>query len=69
MRRIIWVMAVMAASAIPAFAAEGKGPGNCIVSGTLFSQIAKLDDSPKDLGLPPGAFGQAVKEQCTLAGS
>ena len=59
MRRLISVLAVMAVvaemvaiMAMPALAAaQGKGPGNCLVPGTLFSQLAK-EEGPNDA---PGA--------------
>ena len=63
------VAAVVAIMAMPALAAaQGKGPGNSLVPGTLFSQLAK-EDVPTNA---PGARvtrGQDVKAQCTPAGS
>lgn len=74
MRRIVSVLAVIAVMAamvavmvVPAFAeAQGKGPGNCIVPGTLFSHLAKQDGPTEYRGGPPG---QGVKAECTPAGS
>lgn len=61
------VAAMVAVMAVPAFAeAQGKGPGNCIVPGSLFSQTAKLDGPNNYQGGPPG---QGVKAECSQAGS
>jgi hypothetical protein len=41
---VLAVMAMVAAMVMPAFAeAQGKGPGDCLVPGTLFSKTAKFE--------------------------
>ena len=81
MKRIFLVFAVMvamvAAMAVPAFAAPGgipsenaKGPdrgftGNCIVPGTLIREAAQAPGPTQVLGQPPGTVLSAI---CTPSG-